>query len=478
VRIKLLLSVVLAMPALAETEVWLLGGGNALDASQEQIEANVRWLEELLLANGLDVRTYFALGEHPGVDVAYRQAGETHPGGDPWSQVFGDADRAAVRYRRHDLRAVRGSMYKDELVESLMRDFAQLSPDDELLLVYNGHGGLVASDTRDNYLKLWGDERLTVSELDALLDAAPRDTTARFVMAQCYAGGFHALIYDDPREAEGFSGKRCGFMAESDVRQAEGCGLDLDQDEFRDYTTYFFAALNGASRFGEPLPLAAVDRDRDGAVSYREAHFHALVTAHSTDLSRSTSEQFLEDWSPWYLRWDSLADNPGSVYWQLASDVAMRNGWRPVSEDLNRARGQFRAALTDTEQQRIDGRRRLGTLRAGLRADMTARWPALADAESSTALGEDWSAVAAAVESDTRYGELERERRSLSRLGEQLREQKRTLTQTEKVYRLRHLARLERALQTYGSAEARERYGRLVECESGSLETAEPPSGG
>ena len=43
------------------------------------------------------------------------------------------------------------------------------------------------------------------------------------------------------------------------------------------------------------------------------------------------------------------------------------------------------------------------------------------------------------------------------------------LTQVEKIYRLRQLARLEQALEKYGSAEERSRYGELVQCEAGHL---------
>jgi hypothetical protein len=43
------------------------------------------------------------------------------------------------------------------------------------------------------------------------------------------------------------------------------------------------------------------------------------------------------------------------------------------------------------------------------------------------------------------------------------------LTQVEKIYRLRQLARLEQALEKYGSAEDQGRYGELVQCEAEPL---------
>jgi hypothetical protein len=43
------------------------------------------------------------------------------------------------------------------------------------------------------------------------------------------------------------------------------------------------------------------------------------------------------------------------------------------------------------------------------------------------------------------------------------------LTQVEKIYRLRQLARLEQALEKHGSAAERGLYSALVQCESGHL---------
>ncbi|HEX7236695.1 MAG TPA: hypothetical protein VF405_07015, partial [Gammaproteobacteria bacterium] len=219
---------------------------------------------------------------------------------------------------------------------------------------------------------------------------------------QCYSGAFASLIYDDPRTASGFRGNRCGFMSEAADRLAEGCGLSLDETEFHDYTTYFFAALAGRTRSGEPIEPEVVDRDGDGAVSFRESHFYALLTALSSDLSRSTSEQYLEDWSPWYLRWDSLADDGGSVYWSLAEELARRYGWETKPAALSALRGRYAAAVDAAD-------------------------------------------------------------------GRDAREASRMLTQVEKIYRLRQLARLEHALEKYGSAEERGRYGELVQCEAGHL---------
>jgi hypothetical protein len=230
-------------------------------------------------------------------------------------------------------------------------------------------------------------------------------------------------------------------MSEAADRLAEGCSLSLDESEFRDYTTYFFAALGGRTRSGQPLEQKAVDRDGDGVVSFRESHFYALLNAHSSDLSRSTSEQYLEDWSPWYLRWDSLADNEGSVYWSLAEQLAQRYGWESKPAALAALRGQYSTVVQKADARRAAAQKDLRALR-----------------EQPTA--------AAAYGGDTSEAELQQ---VVVSTGAESRDATRMLTQVEKIYRLRQLARLEQALLKYGNDEERGRYRELVQCEAGHL---------
>ena len=437
---KLVILSVLGAPALAETRVSLIGGGNTADDSQVQIEANVGWLQTMFRQRNIEARTYFGAGDTAEPDVIYLAPPALAANGKDTP-----ADEPRVLYRRHQLPDVSGSTRKPDLTEALRRDLASLPAGDDALVIFNGHGGIDHGDTRNNYLKLWDDGRMTVSDLESLLDAAPPGAPVRFVMAQCYSGAFASLVYDDPQTASGFRGNRCGFMSEAADRLAEGCGLSLEEAEFRDYTTYFFAALGGHTRSGEPIEQRAIDRDGDGVVSFRESHFYALVTAASSDLSRSTSEQYLEDWSPWYLRWDSLAENGGSIYWSLAEELAGRYGWESRPAALSVVRGQYARALDAADARRALAQQELRALRA-----------------------QPTEELASGAANARHQGLLER-RRAAETAGRESRDVSRMLTQVEKIYRLRQLARLEQALEKYGTAAERGRYGELVQCESGHL---------
>ncbi len=437
---KLVVLTFVATPAMAETHVSLIGGGNTVDHSQAQIESNVDWLQTIFRERDVEARTYFGAGDAAEVDVAYLAPPQPSPDGE---EALPGEPR--VLYRRHELRNVSGSTRKPELTEALRRDLASLPAGADALVIFNGHGGIDRADTRNNYLKLWDDGKMTVRDLESLLDAAPERVPVRFVMAQCYSGAFARLIYDDPHTARGFRGNRCGFMSEAADRLAEGCSLSLDETEFRDYTTYFFAALGGRTRSGQPIEQHAVDRDRDGVVSFRESHFYALVNAHSSDLSRSTSEQYLEDWSPWYLRWDSLAENHHSIYWSLAEELAQRYGWETRPATLSALRGQYATAVDEADVRRAAAQRALRTLRDQPAAELAGHTP------------------------NARQRELLEKKRVVETAARNSRDASRMLTQVEKIYRLRQLARLEQALETYGSAEERGRYGELVQCEAGHL---------
>ena len=436
---KLLVLTALAAPAMAETRVSLIGGGNTPEHSQSQIEANVGWLQTMFRDRNIKTRTYFGAGGSGEPDVTYLALTE------PSSSTEALPNEPRVRYRRHELPDVSGSTRKPELVEALRRDLASLPAGDDALVIFNGHGGIEPADTRNNYLKLWDDGRMTVSDLESLLDAAPSGTPVRFVMAQCYSGAFASLIYDDPQRASGFRANRCGFMSEAADRLAEGCGLSLEETEFRDYTTYFFAALGRRTRSGEPIEQRLVDRDGDGVVSFRESHFYALLSAQSSDLSRSTSEQYLEDWSPWYLRWDSLAENSGSIYWSLAEEVARRYGWDTRPPTLSALRGQYASAVDAADARRARAQKGLRTLKERPPGEL------------------------AGVAADTRRETLLEQQRTVDAAGRESRDAARMLTQVEKIYRLRQLARLEQALKTYGTAADRSRYDELVQCEAGHL---------
>lgn len=448
----------------------VIGGGPRLGESQGQIEQNVLWLQELLPRLGYEVDMYFGIGNQPGDDVVYLDPIAPEDGPlTALSEIFEDPGSSRLRYKRHAVKDVLGSTREEELTPALEKTLAGLAPGSQLLLVFNGHGGEGDNVYADNTLDLWGPSAITVEELDRVLDKAPDETTIRYVLPQCFSGGFSSLMYRPPGNRRLSTQNRCGFMSQEAKRGAEGCQLDIENVEYRDYTTYFFAALAGRSRQGGPL-ASDPDLDRDGRVSLREAHWYTLRTAVSYDLSRSTSEVFLEDWEPRALRDVQVPDNTSSVYWRIAADVAARHGWSLKADELAAKREELRRQEKALESRKEQIAGDIEALQKQLREQLIGRWPQLRGAsdeptwrEGDPVLAEIHAYLAARPE----YARLREALRALPAAETAELDQARLKTQVEKVERMLNLARLEALFELHAGEREREQYRRLAACEEG-----------
>jgi hypothetical protein len=71
-----------------------------------------------------------------------------------------------------------------------------------------------------------------------------------------------------------------------------GCTPEVNEADYRDYSSSFFAGLSGINRIGEPV--ASADYNQDGRIAYVEAHAYAKVDGETTDLPVSTLEVWLQ----------------------------------------------------------------------------------------------------------------------------------------------------------------------------------------
>lgn len=462
------------LPVVAQDYVWLIGGGYNPDSSQAQIEQNVLWVSQLLktLPGMRTQRIFFDDGDNPSNDVR-EQALLRAPGLEPLRRLFAHGHVAGYFYRNHAIAKVESGTERVVLVAKLEQEITGLGPGDRLLIVFNGHGSRNRRDPHGNRLWLWNNTSIDVREFDTLLAKVPPAVPVRFVFTQCYAGAFARL-------APGPDGNRCGFLAESEDREAEGCAAGVDAGDYRDYTTYFFAALAGRTRLGAPLPVNP-DLDSDGRVSLQEAHLYALRAGESADLPRSTSEAFLERWRPWYVDWRELLGlrdktPPDNMYVRLAQELGTKlelptDDWasRRVLKQ-RRAELQSRARVLQRRQRGY--LRQLQTLQHEIQQAVAERFPALgrvAQSETLTDTDAETRTLVRAIGAHPRYAELVRIQDAHATGEDDLLAIERSLSRLDMFQRLKRLAQWQRRFEIEASAVDRTTYGKLLACEQQGL---------
>jgi hypothetical protein len=163
-----------------------------------------------------------------------------------------------------------------------------------IFFYFTGHGYHNQSNSDNNAMILWGEDLLSVQQFTASLDRLPPQVPVVTMMSQCYSGAFANIIYrgGDPHNPIALQ-TRCGFFATIKTRPSVGCTPEVNEADYRDYSSSFFAGLSGRDRTGKPV--ASADYNHDGRVSYAEAHAFAKVDEQSTDLPVSTLEVWLQE---------------------------------------------------------------------------------------------------------------------------------------------------------------------------------------
>jgi len=467
---------ILCSLAQAKEYVWLIGGGPELANSQAQIELNTKWVQELLQKHKTlaITKTYFTDGSNPESDVKLQiEIEETNQNLQPLARVFSEKNANATQYYSHTVDNVYGSTDSQLIQKDLANDFKQLNKNDSVMLIFQGHGGINPRDTAKNSLKLWNDSRLTVIQLEQLLQQLNPQVPVRFIFPQCFSGGFSRLIYSQAdNRLEPSSRTRCGFMAEYDYEESEGCTTSINEADYRDYTTYFFAALDGKSRDDKHL-TANPDRDNNGQVSLREAHFYSLTEAISTDIPRSTSETFLDNWTPWYLRW--IGDNtiPDNIYSELAKDVAENNQFILKSNgQVNELKGLIndlelrRHSLSEKNNELI---KTIEQLKEKISAQVTRKWPYIRFTNTKNyfeLLKTQLSEIQNFIRKQDDYPRLFQAQEQEPLVKRELLEVKRKITQLQKINRLNQLSRVLAHFNQRASEKDKAVYEKLVKCES------------
>ncbi len=256
----------------------VLAGGGTPRNTEIALEKNVLYFQRTLTEFGFDpaeADVFFANGNDGSATIRYLD-----PNGNE-------------QFKVPEIPHLRGTSTPDSL-RSWLQDTASPAGDRPLFFYFTGHGSLNPRNDNNNALVLWGPEFFTVQDLAALLDELPSEKPFVTMMAQCYAGSFANLIYEggNPDRPVALQ-TRCGFFATIKTRPSVGCTPEVNEADYRDYSSSFFAGLSGRDRIGQSV--ASADYNNDGEVSYAEAHAFAKVDGQTPDWPVSTVEVWLQE---------------------------------------------------------------------------------------------------------------------------------------------------------------------------------------
>ena len=229
-------------------------------------------------------------------DIKYRNPTFTVP--EPnliLAEIFGSTRGIYNQYRNNHLNADGASSIKE--FDDWIKDLNSSSVQSSNLIYFTGHGGKGEKKTPNNTTAyLWNNYKFKVSEFTKKLDSLPSDQTFILVMVQCYSGGFADYIFREGDEKKGLHPQiRAGFFATVHDRVAAGCTPDIREENYQEYSTYFWEALCGESRIGKKIPKP--DFDGDGNTSLTEAHAYVVINSNTIDIPIKTSDMFLRSFS-------------------------------------------------------------------------------------------------------------------------------------------------------------------------------------
>ena len=409
VRLLCLVTMTLTGTTLWATDYFLtIGGGYNPTGNQASLEANVLFFQQILVDKHRGHRShdvYFADGDDAGVDLqvlASKTARPNQPATDLLAALHRRRGEQQLEYRNHRVPKIAGPL-DPSLIKSRLEKLAKSAQAGDRVIVYvTAHGSEGRKeDPYNTTIDCWNEKRVTAREFTRWLDGLPSAVPVVMVMAQCYCGGFGNTIFTGFDPSKGLTDHpRAGFFAQQHNLPAAGCRPDIDNDE--EFSSYFWGALAGRTRTG--VPVTDCDVNHDGVISFAEAFAFAVIDSPTIDIPIRTSDVLLRNYSRLASDGKPDPDKPADALVpepSLAKLVRLSgtlqsfvDRGRPVSGRIVKGLSNHLGfSLQDdassvvkayTEHRRNQrrpnqGRRRNGSGRRELLAEIAAKWPELGD---------------------------------------------------------------------------------------------------
>ena len=417
----------------------MVAGGQEAARNQVSLEKNVLFFRKVLNERAPDasLTEWFSSGNEDIRSVQYEAAGsEVPPANRHMARLFGSTRYLDLQYRRHTLGEIDGSTSTANLNKWFDGHRDELKPGDRLILYVTAHGGRSTDKQKpeNTRIHLWKRQTIDVLGLQANLNKLPDEVTVVLVMAQCYSGGFaHAIFNDTDSESEEFDHPVCGFFATVSSRESAGCTADINEENYDEFSSHFWAAVRGETRMGQPVENC--DLDGDGRISFDEAYAHTILTSRNIDIPMKTSGAFLRARSR-YRREEEKSDAKLlSQHTPYARVVGLaRPVERAILEGLSERLGlsgesRYASAeekAAEIEKKRADLLKQLNDKkrisdghRSAIRDSLLGRWPELSNLlteQSVRLVSEQAGAFTKAVEAHPRFAawqKIDKEREAI-----------------------------------------------------------------
>lgn len=392
-RYTLWLHLLFLTPLLGADHFLTIGGGYSPAGNQLSIERNIHFYQRVIDGLGLGETRhdiYFADGNAPGRDVQFAPKESNVPKAHRYlARFFGSEKYLDLQYRDHELEGVE-AMTSPEAIESwFKKKGAKLQSGDRLVIYATAHGG--RSQDRKNpqntKLYLWNTRPIYTSRFAELISELPDGVSVVLIMAQCYSGGFAHVIFPSADERKGDQDRAiAGFFSTTHDRMAAGCTPDIDEENYEEYSTHFWAALSGKSRTGKEIE--SPDYDGNGAVSFTEAHAYTFLESDTIDIPQKTSDAFLRKRSKFkdkdspellaretnFTEIEALADPLQKILLERVSSTLELSGEKRVETAKKEAEEIAKKRKQLADQDKVE-KRNYDSAHREIRNAIAARWP-------------------------------------------------------------------------------------------------------
>ncbi len=468
-----------------------IGGGYAPSSNQISLERNVifyRSLLDRLYQSEVSHDVLFSDGNDPGRDLQFRSVAPLPREYELLGQLFDAGTGQKNFYRDNELSDVRGRSSLDEFRNWIKETGATLTPEDRLVIYVTAHGGKSKTKGRagNTCIYLWNKERLDVAEFSRSLKELPAEVPVAIVMVQCYSGGFTNLLFERGESSAGLAERDLAvFCATIESRPAAGCTADINEENYHEYSSSFWAAIGGQTRTGESV--SSSDFDQNGRVSLAEAHAYAVATLPSIDLPICTSDIFLRQYSSQTDGAEEgvslLTDSAPRSELEAFATPAQKFALDSLATQLQIEDESLKAKATELKQ-RLDEElkeieRELGRSRSQVSASRTliqqtvlARWPELNQSwhpRIASIVEQDRDAILNLIETHSEFAQWQQRIQAVEELDARKLQKKKEQARCERLLYLLESLALAANLPVVAPEEIQQRYARLKSLEGMSL---------